>query len=66
MFVAWDCIEAACWWFLGVETVGRTLEELDAIYNEPYPPFASRKFQKVAVEKDGDIVGVVDDEITSS
>lgn len=28
VFVGWDLIEAACWWFLGVETVGRSLEEL--------------------------------------
>lgn len=42
-----------------VETVGRTLEELDEIYNMKYPPFASRKFQKVAVSSDEKIIGVV-------
>jgi len=61
VFVGWDIIEAIAWWFLGVETQGRTLEELDHIYNQPYPPFASRKFEKVAVKGDGQIVGVVEE-----
>lgn len=31
-FVFWDLIEALCWWFLGVEAQGRSLEELDWVY----------------------------------
>lgn len=27
VFVVWDLIETAIWWFCGVETVGRTIEE---------------------------------------
>ena len=70
VFVGWDCIEAAAWWFAGVETQGsvsvalvvalnphvQTLEELDDIYNQPYPPFASRK--KQAVARRGDRVAI--------
>jgi hypothetical protein len=49
-------------WLCGVETVGRTIEELEEIYNQPYPPFASRKYNAtVAVDKDGKAVGVVED-----
>ncbi len=49
-------MEAAAWWFAGVETQGRTLEELDNVYNQPYPPFASRRTEAVA--KKGDKVAV--------
>jgi len=56
VFVGWDIIEAAIWYLVGVETVGRTIEELDEIYNTPYPPFASRRYTaKVAIAKDGHV-----------
>ncbi|KZO91381.1 general substrate transporter [Calocera viscosa TUFC12733] len=54
VFVGWDIIEAIIWALCGVETQGRTLEELDEIYNQKYPPFASRRYSaEVAVLKDG-------------
>jgi len=54
VFVGWDIIESVIWALCGVETQGRTLEELDEIYNQKYPPFASRRYQaEVAVLKDG-------------
>jgi len=34
VFVGWDLIEATLWWCCGVETIGRTVEELDEIYNQ--------------------------------
>ncbi|KAL1412442.1 hypothetical protein Q8F55_000187 [Vanrija albida] len=42
VFVVWDVVEAACWWFFGVEARGRTLEELDWIYEQPNPVKASK------------------------
>jgi hypothetical protein len=37
IFVGWDCVEAFLWWLLAVETVGRSLEELEDVFNLPYP-----------------------------
>jgi len=54
VFVGWDIIESVLWALLGVETVGRTLEELEEIYNAPYPPFASRRLKKATLQ-DGHI-----------
>ncbi|KAJ7775656.1 general substrate transporter [Mycena maculata] len=48
VFVAWDVVASALWYFLGVETHGRTLEELDVIFDAPWPARAST--QKVAVK----------------
>jgi hypothetical protein len=60
VFVAWDLIEAVVWFFCGVETVGKTLEELEEAYNAPYPPFASRKKTKIAVTADNRVVELVE------
>ncbi|KAJ9107370.1 hypothetical protein QFC21_000820 [Naganishia friedmannii] len=62
VFVGWDLVEAAAWWTLGVETQGKTLEELDEIYNAPYPPFYSRKKQTIAI-KDGEVLAAIRDEL---
>jgi hypothetical protein len=43
-FIFWDLIEALCWWFLGVESQGRSLEELDWVYEQKNPIAASKKF----------------------
>ncbi|KAF8708412.1 General substrate transporter, partial [Rhizoctonia solani] len=59
IFVGWDLIEATLWYFLCVETVGRTLEELEEIFNTSYPVAASTRKNKVAV-KDSGAVAVVD------
>jgi sugar porter (SP) family MFS transporter len=40
-FVFWDLIEFACIYFLFVETKGRTLEELEEIFEAPNPVKAS-------------------------
>lgn len=42
VFVFWDVFEAVCWWFFGVEARGRSLEELDWIYDQPNPVKASK------------------------
>ncbi|KAL4922051.1 general substrate transporter [Aspergillus aurantiobrunneus] len=53
IFVGWDFIESACWYFLGVEAQGRTLEELEYIYQQPNPVKASKKRDRVVVQEDG-------------
>jgi len=63
VFVGWDLIEASLWYLCGVETVGRTVEELDEIYDAPYPPFASRKLNAtLAVAKDGRVNALVEED----
>ncbi len=50
--MGWDIVEALLWYLLGVETVGRSLEELEDVFNSPFPPRAKPK-HVVAVENDG-------------
>jgi len=52
IFVGWDIVESLLWYLLGVETVGRSLEELEDVFNSPFPPKAKPK-HVVAVENDG-------------
>ncbi|KAF8522493.1 general substrate transporter [Hysterangium stoloniferum] len=49
VFVLVDLTETILWYFLCVETVGRTLEELDDIFNDKYPAKASQRERKVLV-----------------
>ncbi|KAL1848913.1 hypothetical protein VTK73DRAFT_9984 [Phialemonium thermophilum] len=55
IFVGWDVFEAAMWYFFGVESQGRTLEQLDWVYNQPNPVKASLKVEKVIVQADGTV-----------
>ncbi|CAN8102867.1 unnamed protein product [Discula destructiva] len=55
VFVAWDVIESLCWWLFGVESQGRTLEQLDWVYDQPKPVKASQKVDKVVVQADGKV-----------
>ena len=58
IFVGWDIIESIIWYFLAVETVGRSLEELDEIFSAPYPVSASQKMKSVAIAADGQVAVV--------
>lgn len=49
---------SVAWYFLGVETQGRTLEQLDDIFSAPYPVKKSKEMAKIAVKKAGDEVVV--------
>ncbi|KAF5358983.1 hypothetical protein D9758_004837 [Tetrapyrgos nigripes] len=63
VYICWDLFEATIIYFFAVETRGRTLEELDEIFEDPNPVKASLRKQKVAlVEKGGkvDVVAVDD------
>jgi sugar porter (SP) family MFS transporter len=60
IFVGWDVVESVIWYFLCVETVGRTLEELEVIFEAPYPVRASTQLQTIAIKSSGG-VAIVDD-----
>ena len=53
VWIAVDIVSGFLWWFLGVEVVGRTIEELDACFEAPFPPGASWKLTKVVRTEDG-------------
>ncbi|KAI6091607.1 general substrate transporter [Hypoxylon rubiginosum] len=55
VFVGWDVVEAVMWYFFGVESQGRTLEQLEWVYNQPNPVKASLKVDKVIVQADGKV-----------
>ncbi|KAF9477693.1 general substrate transporter [Pholiota conissans] len=49
IFVGWDIIEAVVWYFTAVETCGRSLEELEEIFDDPYPVKKSEELRKAAL-----------------
>ncbi|EED19116.1 MFS lactose permease, putative [Talaromyces stipitatus ATCC 10500] len=53
VFVGWDFVETALWYFFCVESQGRSLEELEWVYNQPNPVKASLKVDKVLVRSNG-------------
>ncbi|KAF8913540.1 general substrate transporter [Mucidula mucida] len=55
VFVGWDLVAAVLWYLFCVETRGRTLEELDEVFNQPWPARASAKKLTVAVKETGDV-----------
>ncbi|GJN67728.1 hexose transport-related protein [Purpureocillium lilacinum] len=52
IFVGLNCIYSIVWFTLGVETRGRTLEEMDAVFNAKFPPRAA--LQKTVMVRQGD------------
>ncbi|KAL2271383.1 hypothetical protein VTJ83DRAFT_754 [Remersonia thermophila] len=55
VFVAWDVVEAICWYLFGVESQGRTLEQLEWVYNQPNPVKASLQVDKIIITDDGKV-----------
>lgn len=47
------------WYFIGVETKGRTLEELKEVFEAPWPPKAALKKEKMVRKGDGRLDRVV-------
>lgn len=43
LFVALNLVYAGAWYVFGVETGGRTLEELNEVFESKWPPTASRQ-----------------------
>ncbi|KAI1353792.1 putative MFS lactose permease [Xylaria sp. FL0043] len=55
VFVGWDLVETVAWYLFGVESQGRTLEQLEWVYDQPNPVKASQKIDKVVVQADGKV-----------
>ncbi|KAJ5938119.1 hypothetical protein N7454_004461 [Penicillium verhagenii] len=55
IFVGWDLLEVVFWYFFCVESQGRTLEELEWVYQQPNPVKASQSLDKVVVQVDGTV-----------
>ena len=55
IFVGWDCVETAAWYLFGVESQGRTLEQLQWVYDQSNPVKASLKADKVVIA-DGHVI----------
>lgn len=49
VFVAWNLCASMLWYLFCVETRGRTLEELEEVFNKPWPAMSSREKSKVQV-----------------
>ncbi|EIM81448.1 general substrate transporter [Stereum hirsutum FP-91666 SS1] len=55
VFVAWNLVACGLWYFFCVETRGRTLEELEDVFNQPWPAWSSKRTVKVEVKETGDV-----------
>ncbi|CAK7232413.1 hypothetical protein SCUCBS95973_008252 [Sporothrix curviconia] len=55
IFVGWDVIVTIMWYVFLVESQGRTLEEMDWVYEQPNPVKASLKVDKVILQADGTV-----------
>ncbi|KAI1500045.1 putative hexose transport-related protein [Biscogniauxia marginata] len=58
LFVGLNLIYAFVWFFLGVETRGRTLEELDAVFDSKWPPRAALAKTIMIKQHDGHLQGI--------
>jgi len=56
VYSGWCAIEFVIFWFFLVETKGRTLEELDAIFNSRNPRKASLHKLKLVVDSHANVV----------
>lgn len=57
-FIAWDSFQAFVAWFVLVETKGRTLEELNEVFNSRNPRKASLAVKKVALDHNANVMVV--------
>ena len=55
LYVVWDAFGVVVIYFFFVETRGRSLEELDELFESPNPKKASLEFHEVVVRRDGTI-----------
>jgi len=60
VYIAWDLFECVVIYFFAVETKGRTLEELDEIFDDSHPVRASLSKRKFAVVEKADGAMVVE------
>ncbi|KAL2817913.1 general substrate transporter [Aspergillus cavernicola] len=62
IFVGWDLVESVCWYLFAVEAQGRTLEELEHIYQQKNPVAASKRRDKIVVQEDGAVTEKISDD----
>lgn len=60
VFCIWCAVQVAVFYFFLPETKGRTLEELDQVFEAKSPVKASLQARKVAVANDGTILASED------
>ena len=60
VFTIWDVIQGTVIYFLLPETKGRTLEELDALFEAPNPRKESLKKKQLLLDADRNLVEIVD------
>lgn len=60
VFIIWDAVQFAVFYFFLPETKGRTLEELDTIFAARNPVKASIKAKKITVTSENTVVEAVD------
>jgi len=58
VFVGLNLLYAALWFVFGVETRGRTLEEMDEVFNAKWPPRAALQKAILIKQQDGHLAGV--------
>ena len=55
VWVAVDFLSSILWFFFGVETAGRTIEELDACFESKFPPRASWRRTKIVRDENNEL-----------
>ena len=60
VYIVWICVEIATIYFFFVETAGKTLEEMNEIFDAPNPRKASTRKTKVEIDETGQIVRIGD------
>jgi MFS family permease len=60
VYIVWICVEIVIIYFFFVETAGKTLEEMNEIFDAPNPRKASTKKTKVDIDERGQVLRVDD------
>jgi hypothetical protein len=63
IFVGLNLIYSAVWFVFGVETRGRTLEEMDDVFNAKFPPRAALQKATMIRQGDGHLHGLEQDDV---
>ncbi|OAA63793.1 hexose transport-related protein [Cordyceps fumosorosea ARSEF 2679] len=58
VFVGLNLVYAAVWFFFGVETRGRTLEEMEEVFDAKFPPRAALQKAVMVKQRDGHLADV--------
>jgi len=61
LYIAWDAFQAIFIYFIFVETKGRTLEEINEIFEAPYPKKKSLEKAKVAIVAEKGVTEVIEE-----